>query len=141
MQSAVSSNFVVAQRYGITVTNFEMLAAMNSTVISDNLLNFCLMYVNEKHTKTTNLQLRRLNYTRILYMTTDFYRLLIAGEEESKGKLRSYTQSLGNIFTNYDYVLVPIPRGTAQECNVNVIDLNNKVFIFFFVFKDESELQ
>lgn len=42
-------------------------------IISPNLMNFLLNYLEDKLLCTTNLKMRMLGYTRILFLPLEFY--------------------------------------------------------------------
>ena len=73
-------------------------------------------------------------------MTTHFYQILYQDQGAVyRDRLRGYFQQIGNLFVQFDYLFVPIYEGFGEECNLVVVDLNNKVFILFLIGKLNSE--
>lgn len=119
------------------------MVALEQNVFSENIFNFLILYLNEKHTKTTTQNQRRLNYTRTLFFTTQFYQILFQDQGiVFRDRLRELFISFGNIFINYDYIYIPIFSGTLlDEYNLVIVDLNNKVFILFLTSKTNQEYE
>ena len=48
-------------------------------------------------------------------------------------KARNYLKNIGNIFDLYDYILIPCGSDPLDTCDLTIIDLNNKVFVYFYL--------
>lgn len=58
--------------------------------------------------------MRHLNYTRIWFMPTDFFKLISVAEvadEDVFGKASKYVDMKGNLIEKYDYMFIPVWSG------------------------------
>jgi len=68
--------------------------------MSDKILDFTLNFINEKHLKSTNTQMRRFAYTRVFFASISFFQHLSLRfiDEKEHLKARNYLKNIGNIF-------------------------------------------
>lgn len=123
---------IVASRYGYLIARQDFLELQTSLQMSEAIFNFTLMYINERHQRTTSEQTRHLGYRRVLLLTTEFFQILskndVLQEEIDSEKAATFLGSV-NVFMRCDYLFIPICFG--EEYALATVDLNNKALIYF----------
>lgn len=81
-------------------------------IISENIFNFLVRFLEERHTKILPQKLKE-QQKRILFLTTSFYRHLLSGTqqtginyEKASYYTRSFCEPGGTVFEKFDKILV-----------------------------------
>jgi Ulp1 family protease len=126
---------VMVRRYGIDITREELLKLKKTMAVSENILNFFVRYLEEKHSYVP-IEKQRRNAMRFFFYTTDMYRKLTNGDpfnhvinyDSVKEITKRYVGRYNTVVEQFDKILIPIQYYGVNTILV-VVDCSKKAYV------------